>query len=184
MITILGKEIPNQMKELTIEQFEMITEINNNKDLDAVDKHLKIFEYLGIPEKDFWDVDISDFIEMVKAFNSLDKNIDYPTIDTIEIDGYTYTAQMKLTVRDTKHIEKLAIEKPKNYISQMMAVMFKREDLTPAEHYAEAHIKHKAKFICKMTADISIPYVMYIANKVNQQFKNAEATPELEPSNA
>jgi len=63
-------------------------------------------------------------------------------------------------------------------------VMFKREDLTPAEHYADAHIKHKAKFICKMTADISIPYVMYIANKVNQQFKNAEATPELESSNA
>jgi hypothetical protein len=26
--------------------------------------------------------------------------------------------------------------------------------------------------------------VMYIANKVNQQFKNAEATPELERSNA
>lgn len=184
MIKILGRDIPNKLDELTIDQFEAVTEINNNKELEAIDKHLKIFEYLGIPEKDFWDVDISDFLAMVKDFNTLDKDIEYPTIDTIEIDGYTYTAQMKLTVRDTKYIEKLAIEKPKHYISQMMAVMFKREDLTPAEHYAEAHIKHKAKFIAKMTADVSIPYVMYIANKINQQYKDAQSTPELEPSNA
>jgi hypothetical protein len=33
MVTILGREIPNKIEELTIEQFEAITDINNNKDL-------------------------------------------------------------------------------------------------------------------------------------------------------
>lgn len=43
MVTILGREIPHRLDELTIEQFEVITELSNNKELDAVDKHLQIF---------------------------------------------------------------------------------------------------------------------------------------------
>jgi hypothetical protein len=50
MITILNREIPNQLEELTIEQFEAITDINNNQELDPIDKHLQVFAYLGIPE--------------------------------------------------------------------------------------------------------------------------------------
>ena len=63
MVTILGREIPNRIEELTIEQFEAITDINNNKELDPVDRHLQIFEYLGIPESEFFDFDIADFID-------------------------------------------------------------------------------------------------------------------------
>ena len=69
MVKILGREIPNKIEELTIEQFEAITDINNNKELDPVDRHLQIFEYLGIPEKEFFDFDISDFIDIVKELN-------------------------------------------------------------------------------------------------------------------
>jgi hypothetical protein len=65
----------------------------------------------------------------------------------------------------------------------MLAVMFKREDLTPTEHYTDAHIKQKAKLIRKLNAAISIPYVMFIAQKIGQQ-ANDQATAELEPSNA
>lgn len=183
MITILNREIPNQIDELTIEQFEAITEINNDPNLDPIDKHLKVFAYLGIPESEFWDYDVADFVTMVKDFNNMEQK-DYPTIEELELDGYIYRAEMRLTVRDTKMIEKIALTKPKGYISEMLAIMFKREDLTPTEHYTDAHIKQKAKLIRKLNANISIPYIMFIANKIGQQVKNDTATQAMEPSNA
>lgn len=183
MITILNREIPNQIDELTIEQFEAITEINNDPNLDPIDKHLKVFAYLGIPESEFWDYDVADFVTMVKDFNNMEQK-DFPVVEELELDGYIYRAEMRLTVRDTKMIEKIAMTKPKGYISEMLAIMFKREDLTPTEHYADAHIKQKAKLIRKLNANISIPYIMFIANKIGQQVKNDTATQAMEPSNA
>jgi hypothetical protein len=182
MITILNKEIPNQLEELTIEQFEAITDINNNQELDPIDKHLQVFAYLGIPESEFWDYDVAEFVGMVKQFNSAERK-DYPVVEELEIEGYTYKARMKLTVRDTKLIEKITLKKEKGYISEMLAIMFKREDLTAAEHYAEAHIKQKAKLIRKLNAAISIPYVMFIAQKIGQQ-ANDQASEAVESSNS
>ena len=183
MITILGRDIPNHLDELTIEQFEVITELSNNKELDAVDKHLQIFASLGIPESEFHDVDVADFIEYTNQFNNIPE-IEYPTIETLEVDGYNYTAKMKLTVRDTKLIEKIAINKPKGYVSEIAAIMFKRDDLTPAEHYADAHIKHKANLFKKLTADIAIPYLMFIATKINHQVDNGSDTTTDIPAEA
>lgn len=182
MVTILNREIPNQIEELTIEQFEAITDINNNQELDPIDKHLQVFAYLGIPESEFWDYDVADFVGMVRDFNSSEQK-DYPRVEEIELEGYVYKAQLKLTVRDTKLIEKITIRKEKGYVSEMLAVMFKREDLTPAEHYTDAHIKHKAKLIRKLNASISIPYIMFIAHKIGQQ-ANDQLTEAVESSNA
>lgn len=179
MITILNRDIPNQLDEITIEQFETITEINNNQELDPIDKHLKVFAYLGIPESEFWDYDVADFIGVVKDFNKLEQK-EHPTVEELELEGFTYKAQMKLTVRDTKMIEKVALHKEKGYISEMLAIMFKREDLTAAEHYADAHIKHKAKLIRKLTANVAVPYLIFIAEKISQQVKNDTSTQAVE----
>jgi hypothetical protein len=179
MIKILDREIPNQIDELTIEQFETITDINNDTSLDPIDKHLKVFAYLGIPESEFWDTDVAEFVEIVKSFNTMEQK-DFPVVEELEIEGYIYRAQMKLTVRDTKIIEKVALHKNKGYISEMLAVMFKREDLTPTEHYADAHIKQKAKLLRKLDANIAIPYIMFIAQKIGQQLRNDTPTEAVE----
>jgi hypothetical protein len=181
MVTILNREIPNQLDELTIEQFESITDINNDTNLDPIDKHLKVFAYLGIPESEFWDYDVADFVQFVKLFNTMEHK-EYATVEEIELENYIYRAEMKLTVRDTKMIEKIALHKEKGYISEMLAVMFKREDLTSTEHYTDAHIKHKSKLIRKLTANIALPYLIFISEKIAKQVNNAP-TPELEPSN-
>ena len=171
MITILGKEIPNRLDELTIDQFEVITELSNNKELDAVDRHLQIFASLGLAESEFYDVDVADFIEYTNQFNTIPE-IEYPTISQIELAGYNYTAELKLTVRDTKLIEKIAIAKPKGYISDVLAIFFKRDDLTSTEHYAEAHLKLKAKMIKELKANIAIPYLLFITNKLAKQVED------------
>lgn len=173
MITILGRDIPNHLDELTVEQFEVITELSNNKELDAVDKHLQIFASLGLAESEFYDVDVADFIEYTNQFNTIPE-IEYPTISQIELAGYSYTAEMKLTVRDTKLIEKIAIHKPKGYISDVLAIFFKRDDLTSTEHYADAHLKLKAKLIKELKANIAIPYLLFITNKLAKQVDAVE----------
>jgi len=173
MITILGRDIPNHLDELTVEQFEVITELSNNKELDAVDKHLQIFASLGVAESEFYDVDVADFIEFTNQFNTIPE-IEYPTISQIELAGYSYTAEMKLTVRDTKLIEKIAIHKPKGYISDVLAIFFKRDDLTSTEHYADAHLKLKAKLIKELKANIAIPYLLFITNKLAKQVDAVE----------
>jgi hypothetical protein len=64
------------------------------------------------------------------------------------------------------------MSKDAGYISQIVAIMFKREDLSNTEHYAEAHLKHKAKLFKELKANIAIPYLTFIAQKINQQTKN------------
>ena len=178
MITILGRDIPNTLDELTIEQFENITELSANSTIDPIDKYLQIFGSLGLEESLFFDVDIADFIEFTNQFNTIPE-VDYPTISQIELAGYSYTAEMRLTVRDTKLIEKIALHKNKGYISEILAIMFKRDDLTTTEHYAEAHLKLKAKMIKELKANIAMPYLLFIAKKITKQVEKVEDVTEV-----
>jgi hypothetical protein len=183
MIKIFEREIPNKMDELTIEQFEKVTEITNNKELDNIERYIKIFEYFGVKESE-WDdndVELSDFIEIVKEFNSNNYEKKEP-IESIELDGYTYEAKMKLSVKDTKMIEKLINRKSHNWISDLLALMFKRTDLSQVEHYTEAHLKHKAKLFKQLKAEIAVPYLVFVTEKISSHAKS-EATESLEPNN-
>jgi hypothetical protein len=177
MVEILGKKIPNQLNELTVQQFEDITNIHANKEMDAIEKHLTVFELLGIKEDEFEDTSIEDFKNYVRLFNDI-KGVK-KMINTIELDGYQYTAydtEFKLSVRDTKHIEKAMASRHKGYISEILAILFKREDLTKAEHYTDTHIKHKGKLIREQKAALAVPYLAEIGVKLSKELpKNAPA---------
>ena len=164
MIELFGKEIPSKMDELTLEQFQKISAIHNNEEYDTLEKHCKVFEYLGITE-DEMDVDFDLFLANVKEFNN-DNYTHKDTVEEIELEGYTYKAEMKLSVKDSRIVEKIVKKDNKEYISDIMALMFKRTDLTNAEHYDPAHLKHKAKLFSKLKADISIPYLTFVTNKI------------------
>ena len=164
MINLFGKEIPCKMEELTLEQFQKISAIHNNDEYDTLEKHCKVFEYLGITE-DEMDVDFDLFLENVRLFNK-DNYTKKDTVEEIEIDGYIYKAEMKLSVKDSRIVEKIVKKDNKEYISDIMALMFKRTDLSNNEHYDSAHLKHKAKLFSKLKADISIPYLTFVTNKI------------------
>ena len=183
MIKIFDREIPNKMDELTIEQFEKVTEITNNKELDNIERYIKVFEYFGVKESE-WDdndVDLSEFIEKVKEFNSNNFQAK-DAVESFELEGYTYEAKMKISVKDTKMIEKIIVKKSHNWISDLMALMFKRTDLSNTEHYTEAHLKHKSKLFKQLKAEISVPYIVFVTEKISSHAKS-QAPQELEPSN-
>jgi hypothetical protein len=95
----------------------------------------------------------------------------------LEIDGYTYKAfetEFKISIKDLKKIEKSVAEKPYHYIADMLAVVYKRTDLTNAEHYENAHIKHKAKLFSELKANIALPIVWHVAKKLTETVENLE----------
>jgi hypothetical protein len=87
-------------------------------------------------------------------------------VTSIEVDGYTYEAQLKLSVKETKLIEKIVNSKPNHYISDIMAIMFKRTDLSNTEHFTDAHLKHKAKLFRTQKAELCVPYIVFVTEKI------------------
>lgn len=170
MITVFDREIPNKMSELTIEQFEKISQILNNQEFDNVEKYVEMFKYLGVDEKMWDDYPFSEFIELVKQFN-LDSYTPQEAVTSIELEGYTYTAEMRLSVKETKLIEKIVNSKPNHYISDILAIMFKRTDLSNTEHFADAHLKHKAKLFRSQKAELCVPYIMFVTEKISEYAK-------------
>jgi hypothetical protein len=177
MINLFGKEIPSKMEELTLEQFQKISAIHNNEEYDTLEKHCKVFEYLGVTEEEM-DVDFDLFLENVKLFNK-DNYTKKDTVEEIELEGYTYKAEMKLSVKDSRIVEKIVKKDNKEYISDIMALMFKRTDLSNTEHYDPAHLKHKAKLFSKLKADIAIPYLTFVTFKITNHAESQVAK-ELE----
>ena len=177
MIKLFGKEIPSKMEELTLEQFQKISAIHNSDEYDTLEKHCKVFEYLGITEDDM-DVDFDVFLANVKAFNDNNYTKADP-VEEIELEGYTYRAEMKLSVKDSRIVEKIVKKDNKYYISDIMALMFKRTDLSNTEHYDPAHLKHKAKLFSKLKADIAIPYLTFVTYKITNHAESQVAK-ELE----
>lgn len=180
MITIFDREIPNKMDELTIEQFEKISQILNNQEFDNIEKYVEMFKFLGIDEKLWDDYPFSEFIELVKTFN-LDSYTPKEAVTSIELEGYTYTAEMRLSVKETKLIEKIVNTKPNHYISDILAIMFKRTDLSNTEHFADAHLKHKAKLFRTEKAELCVPYIVFVTEKI-AEYAKANAPEGVAPS--
>ena len=180
MITIFDREIPNKMDELTIEQFEKISQILNNQEFGNIEKYVEMFKFLGIDEKLWDDYPFSEFIELVKTFN-LDSYTPKEAVTSIELEGYTYTAEMRLSVKETKLIEKIVNTKPNHYISDILAITFKRTDLSNTEHFADAHLKYKAKLFRSQKAELCVPYIVFVTEKI-AEYAKANAPDGVAPS--
>ena len=73
-------------------------------------------------------------------------------------------------------IEKLAKRGVSNFPSMILAILFKREDLSPKEHYVLAHIEQKAKLFEKhCTADFALPYITLVARRTLKSLENVES---------
>jgi len=172
MIEVFGRNIANRMNEITVEEFEKISAIHNNPDFDNIEKQIKVFEVVGV-EEDEWD-DFKYFVEKTKEFNTDNLDNKEP-VSELELEGYTYKAEMKLSVKDTKLIEKIIVKENKHSVSDILALMFKRTDLTNTEHYDNAHLKHKSKLFRLQPAEIAIPYLTFVTETISNHAKKQAA---------
>ena len=61
-----------------------------------------------------------------------------------------------------------------NYFARLMAIIFKRTDLTNAEHYENAYLKHKEKLFKDLNATLVVPYVVAVSRKLISQNEATE----------
>lgn len=184
MIQIQGYEIPNKIEELSIAQFDKLFVIDANEELDTIEKWTSKFIYLGVPESAFDNMELNDFVAYVKEFNNLEMSIPERTTQ-VKVQNYTYSAPESISVKDFGLIEKVWRNQAPDRCLQTMAILFKRDDLNKAEHYAPAHLKQKAKLFSDIKASVIVPYMTEILAKLNNltERKLDESTEELERSN-
>jgi hypothetical protein len=162
-------QIKNQVEEFTIREFEEICFILNEKKQTKINAWSKIFIFLGIPEEIIDEFDSFAFIQLIKEFN-LDDFENKEFVKNLEIDGYTYQSfenEFKLTVREMGMIEERIEKNSNKFLGELMAIIFKRVDLTKIEHFDKAHIKYKADlFRDNVTADKAIPFIGFLSKRL------------------
>jgi hypothetical protein len=162
---MFGVEIPNHLNELTVQQFDELNKIENNQELDTIEKWIEKFIYLGVPDKAFDKMELEEFTNYIKEFNKSEIPQGEKVTELV-IDKYTYQANETIGVKDLGLIEKIYRGQDENFCAQTLAILFKRTDLTRTEHYAPAHLKFKVNVMKKQNAEVAFPYIMEILQKI------------------
>jgi hypothetical protein len=180
MIQMFGVEIPNHLNELTVQQFDELNKIENNQELDTIEKWIEKFIYLGVPDKAFDKMELDEFTNYIKEFNKSEMPQGEKVTELV-IDKYTYQANETIGVKDLGLIEKIYRGQDDNFCAQTLAILFKRTDLTRTEHYAPAHLKFKVNVMKKQNAEVAFPYIMEILQKISviSEKKLEEANEEV-----
>lgn len=165
MIQMYGVEIPNHLNELSVQQFDELNKIENNQELDTIEKWIEKFIYLGVPDKAFDKMELEEFTNYIKEFNKSEVPSSEKVTELV-IDKYTYQANETIGVKDLGLIEKIYRGQDENFCAQTLAILFKRTDLTRTEHYAPAHLKFKVNVMKKQNAEVAFPYIMEILQKI------------------
>jgi hypothetical protein len=171
-INFNGKEFEakNQPSEILISDFEKISTILNDILRDEIDKYIEIFSILGIPEEIIDNMDYDEFVAVIKSMQD-NFVIDSSFKKEFEINGYTYRSyegdEFKLKVKEMSLIETYVKKNESKFIGEMMAIIFKRTDLSKTEHFEPSHIKHKAELFREhISTEIALPYVGLLSQKL------------------
>jgi hypothetical protein len=178
MINVKEYPLRNSLNEFTIQEFEKVTAILNREDLESVEKYMEALLYLGLPEEILDELSDDEFFKIIAAFTFTEETAELRP--RVEIGSHTYVAyegeSFTLKVKDLSLIEKAVMKRPEAYLSRAMAIIFKREDLTRTEHYAEAHLEEKTKLFQKENATLAYPYLIHITQKLRQKIESATIT--------
>jgi hypothetical protein len=155
--TMLSK--PN---EISIKLFDEIVEATNG--VEEIDYYLIMFEKLGLSKNLVDRIDHGNILRLIQDWKkdmTFKKNAKIQK--TIEIGGFKYNAftgdEFKFGAKDYSLIEKYIKANVFNYTPYIMAVVYKREDLSFNEHYDNAHLKHKMSLFENTTLDIAMPVI-------------------------
>jgi hypothetical protein len=168
MIKIKDFEMKSEITEYTLFEFEQISLALNDTTLDYVDKYLKIFEILNVPEEIVDDIDTDQLVTIIKDFNKLQPENNL--IKSFELDGYEYVAydgdDFKLKIKDLALIENYVKKSGHLKPTEVIAILFKRNDLSKTEHYTPAHIKYKIELFKNLNCALVYPYIIYLGEKL------------------
>jgi hypothetical protein len=178
MISIKNYEVPNQLSELTISQFDKLSHIEKDNELDNIEKWISKFVYLGVPEEAFDEMTFDELKEHILSWNEVSV-ANAPKVLSIEVDGYTYEAKETIGAKDLGLIEKAWKANNESFASELTAILFKRTDLSRTEHYAPAHIKQKTKLFSTLKIEVAFPFVVEVIKQLTVQVQKLNDSPAV-----
>lgn len=177
-------QLKHKPEDFLIGEYERVSSIMNNDELDQIDKYTQLFIELGIPQDVLEELNTIKFFEIIKSYTSYQLEIGEFTKE-IEINGRLYKSfddDFFLSVKDMKEIERSIKRNPDSFIGDIMAIVFKDVELTKNEHFVDAHIKHKSKLFREHVGfDKAVPFIAYFSKEVIsslQMFKEVELNEE------
>lgn len=182
MIEVGSVQVPTTASEMTINQFEKVSACLNDGSVIPAIRYKRALIKLGAIEEELDNLTIVELAQKCKPFNEwrrLEKDKGFTR--SFELNGKTYEAykegeELKITFKDVEMIEKFLAKneyKSEKVFCEMIATIFKDNTLTKHEHYAEAHIKHKAKLIRESELSVE-PFVNYIVQIVHEIYQAAQ----------
>jgi hypothetical protein len=167
---IIGEQefsIRNQFDELTIQEFEQITKIVNNTELDIIEQYHAIFLLLGVDESSLDLINLEGFMGIIAKWEQRDQLSGFTR--TITISGDTYAAydegkEFKFNLKLIREINKIAKEETLTY-SKILAVVF--QDIEKCK--TQECFDYKSDIFNEVTCDIALPYIL----DYNDEIKNS-----------
>lgn len=157
--------IKNQPNELLVKDLEKITTVLNT-DKTIIDKWSEILIYLGVNKEIVEDIEPEAFIEIIKRFNNINNYSEYPFIPEIEIKGVKYylpDGDFKLKLKQVSLIESAIKNNQSQYLGDILAICYKRDDIEQYLQYDKAHLDYKAElFRDHLTVDYVLPILGYL----------------------
>lgn len=184
MITIKGVEIPTQIEDFNIGQFEIASKILNDEKVTYIERYINILEAFKLPSEFIDNLTDDELFAIIKSFQKKSVEVPKKLKRTIEISGYVYASyaegeEFNLKAKDLFLIEK-AFSNKGNYFSGILSVIFKRVDIGTVEHYTPAHLKHKENLFKELPAIEFYQYIIWITKKLSQKIKSLNV--DTEPS--
>lgn len=159
-------KVKNDSKEISIKLFQEI--INKSQESPYYfEQWLNIISILSDKKGVEKLISEEDFYKIVKHLTFKDIDI----VDSIEIDGVEYKAEIKnnkpkLSAWTFSKLEKVVKDNPENWMAKCMAIIFENEEINVD--------KREELFNEKMTIDIALPFLLNINQSLITNIKNLE----------
>jgi hypothetical protein len=164
-------EVKSQLSELNLKEYEIVQATLNRNDIEYFEKFMLVIEHLGVPMHYVEQMDMDSYINFIEIFTNSEAEPQF--IRKIELEGYEYVGieegldKPKFTPNTIRLIERYMKKSPEKYFAEILAVFFKRTDLTAKEHYTESHLKYKANlFRQHLNANVAIPYIYFASESL------------------
>lgn len=156
-------EIKNTIREITIFDFENISEILENDNLNYIEKWLEILKYLGVSEECIKSLDMTDLLMISSHFKFINNNINLKKIRKyIVIDNNRYYFRNKksnILVKDIIELENI-ISSGGRYASKLISYLYPYNEILKKEYQSS------------ISNDIKIDVLIPILNILNKNLKN------------
>lgn len=162
MYNYKGIDIKTSLTDMTIGEFERVSEILQDNTLDNIERYFKLLKYLGVPDHELDHISDQDFFAIVGSFDKL--GVTDHLVPSFQYDDVTYVAhsgEFTLKAKDLMYIEK-RVKENTAFFAYAIAILFKPEGMDSSLAYAPKVVEQRVKIAKNLNAAEFYSYIIYL----------------------